>query len=179
MIALNASIQADELGTEGRGFIIIAEEVERLASRAENTNKLISSLSKTISAEISEVELSLQATVSEASNLSKFAIETGNSLSELERYVGQFLNLQTKLVSFSSENSDETEKAFQIFVESIGETRKTVNNLKESETSITQLTTSMENLQLLTADFKLPQISPENTSSSNNPDAVTYTLEPL
>ncbi|MDQ3180273.1 MAG: methyl-accepting chemotaxis protein, partial [Acidobacteriota bacterium] len=40
MIALNASIQASELGAEGRGFIIIAEEVEQLASRAENTNKL-------------------------------------------------------------------------------------------------------------------------------------------
>ena len=175
MIALNASIQADELGAEGRGFIVIAEEVERLASRAENTNKLISSLSKTISAEINEVELSLQATVSEAATLSKFAIETGNSLSELERYVGKFLNLQTKLVSFSSENRDETEKAFQIFVESIGETRLTVNSLKESETNIAQLTTSMENLQLLTADFKLP----ENAPISNNPDAVTYTLEPL
>jgi len=168
MIALNASIQAAELGAEGRGFIIIAEEVERLASRAENTNKLISSLSKTISAEINEVENSLQTTVGEAANLSKFAIETGNSLSELERYVGQFLNLQTKLVSYSSEHSDETEKAFQIFVESIGETEETVKNLKESETNIAQLTTSMENLQLLTADFKLPQTSPENTSVANN-----------
>ena len=179
MIALNASIQADELGADGRGFIIIAEEVERLASRAENTNKLISSLSKTISAEINEVELSLQASVSEAANLSKFAIETGNSLSELERYVGKFLNLQTKLVSFSSEHSDETEKAFQVFVESIGETRKTVKKLKESETSFTKLMISMENLQMLTANFKLPQSLPENTSTAKNPDAVSYTFESI
>ncbi len=178
MIALNASIQADELGAEGRGFIIIAEEVERLASRAENTNKLISSLSKTISAEINEVELSLQSSVSGAANLSTYAIETGNSLSELERYVGQFLNLQTKLVSFSSEHSDETERAFQIFVESIGETKKSVNNLKESETSMTQLTTSMEKLQLLTADFKLPQILPENNMAADNSTSVSYTYKP-
>ncbi len=178
MIALNASIQADELGAEGRGFIIIAEEVERLASRAENTNKLISSLSKTISAEINEVELSLQSSVSGAANLSTYAIETGNSLSELERYVGQFLNLQTKLVSFSSEHSDETERAFQIFVESIGETKKSVNNLKESETSMTQLTTSMEKLQLLTADFKLPQILPENNMTADNSTSVSYTYKP-
>lgn len=173
MIALNASIQADESGAEGRGFTVIAEEVERLASRAENTNKLISSLDKTISAEISEVEHSLQATIAEAANLSKFAIETGNSLSELERYVGQFLNLQTKLVSFSSEHSEETEKAFQIFIESIGETRKTVNNLKESETGISQLTTSLENLQLLTSDFKLSQISSEHLTNSNKRNSVS------
>lgn len=175
MIALNASIQADELGAEGRGFIIIAEEVERLASRAENTNKLISSLNKTIASEISEVENSLQATVGEAANLSKFAIETGNSLSELERYVGKFLNLQTKLVSFSSEHSDETEKAFQIFVESIGETEETVNTLKESETSIARLTASMENLRLLTADFKLPKAALENASpAGNNSELFSY-----
>ncbi|MGI8638528.1 MAG: methyl-accepting chemotaxis protein [Pyrinomonadaceae bacterium] len=159
MIALNASIQAAELGTKGRGFAIIAEEVERLASRAENTNKQISSFSKTISAEIGEVEHSLQATVGEAAGLSKFAVETGNSLGELEKYVRQFLNLQTKLISYSSGQSADTEKAFQTFVKSISETENTVIHLKESEAKLAQLASSMEHLQLSVADFKLSPAS--------------------
>lgn len=158
MIALNASIQAAESGGKNHGFIVIAEEVERLASRAENTNKQISSFNKTISAEIGEVEHFLQATVGEVAGLSKFAVETGNSIGELEKYVRQFLSLQTKLISYSGEQSAETEKAFQTFLESISETAETVIRLKESETKLSRLSTSMTTLQLLIADFKLPPV---------------------
>ena len=159
MIALNASIQAAELGGKGHGFALIAEEVERLASRAGNTNKQISSFNKTISAEIGEVEHFLQATVGEVAGLSKFAVETGNSIGELEKYVRQFLNLQTKLISYSGEQSAETEKAFQTFIKSISETADTVTYLKESETKLGQLSSSMATLQLLVADFKLSSIA--------------------
>lgn len=118
MIALNASIQANELNEAGRGFVVFAEEIERLAERAANTNKQISTLKKTIAAEIGEVEHSLQQSFGKAADLSKYAIETGDSLSELEKYIGRFLNLQTKLVSYSNEQSADTEKAFQIFAHS-------------------------------------------------------------
>ncbi len=159
MIALNASIQAAELGSKGHGFAVIAEEVERLASRAENTNKQISSFNKTISAEIGEVEHFLQTIVGEITGLSKFAVETGNSIGELEKYVRKFLNLQTKLISYSGEQSAETEKAFQTFLKSISETADTVTHLKESETKLGQLSSSMATLQLLVADFKLSPVS--------------------
>lgn len=154
MIALNASIQIAAADGQGRGLAAFTEEVERLAERAANTNKQISTLNKTISAEISEIERSLQDSVGEAANLSKFAIETGNALSELEKYIGQFLNLQEKLVTYSGEQSADAELSFQSFVASIAETVASVKNLKESEAQIAQAAISMENLQLAVADFK-------------------------
>lgn len=163
MIAFNASIQAGELGTTGHGFAVVAEEVGQLASRAENTNKQISSFNKTITAEIGELEHSLQTTTGEVSNLSKFAIETGNSLGELEKYVRQFTTLQTKLISFSGEQFADTEKAFQTFTKSIAETEDAAVHLKESEAKLTELANSMENLQLLVGDFKLSTHSVEET----------------
>jgi len=158
MIALNASIHAAEAGERGRGFAAFTEEVERLAARADATHKQISTLNKTISAEIGEIESSLQDSIGETANLTRFAIETGSSLSELEKYIGQFLNLQEKLVVYSGERSVDTETAFQSFVSSMVETEKAVKNLKESETQIAQMAVSMENLQLAVADFKTPQI---------------------
>ncbi len=168
MIAFNASIQAAELGTKGHGFAVIAEEVERLASRAENTNKQISSFNKTISAEIGEIENFLQTTTGEVSNLSKFAIETGNSLGEFEKYIRQFLSLQTKMGNYSSEQSAESEKAFQTFIKSIAETENAVSHLKESGTKITQLSDSMENLQLLVGDFKISASTVTETPKVEN-----------
>jgi methyl-accepting chemotaxis protein len=147
MVALNASIQAADLNEEGRGFAVVSEEVERLAERANHTNKHISSLNKSIQAEINQVESSLETTVSEVANLSRFAIETGNSIEELERYVTNFLTLQEKMVGYTHERTEETEKAFQIFVDSIAEADQSVSELKESVKNVEKINHSMDRLQ--------------------------------
>jgi twitching motility protein PilJ len=155
-IALNASIQAGELGEKGRGFSVVAEEIERLAARAGNTNKQISSLSKAMTADIGEVERNLKATVGEAANLSKFAVETGNSLGELEKHISQIFSLQDQLTADSSVQTAETEKAFQIFLGSIAETEMSVESLKQSEKAIAAMSGTLGNLLLAVNDFKLP-----------------------
>jgi len=155
MIALNASIQSGVLGEQGRGFAVFAEEVERLAERAANTNKQISALNKSITVEISEIGNSLQESVGELANLSKFALETSNSLNELEKYIGRFMNLQKKLAADSSAQSADAVHAFESFTASIAETENAVGNLKKSEKRLETVTDSMKNLYLATADFKI------------------------
>lgn len=173
MIALNALIRANELGEAGNGFAVVAQEVEQLAGRAENTNKQISSLNKTISVEIAQVEQTLETAIGEVVNLSKYSIETGNALSELERYIGQYLNLQNQINAYSGENSDETEKAFEVFVASITETEAAVENLKESEESIAKLAAVMENLQSASADFRLARAEEKVTGAPLEPKALS------
>ncbi len=177
LIALNASIQADELGEKGRGFAVIAEEIKQLTSRASNTNKQISLLNKTVFAEIAQVESSLDTTVGSVANLSKYAIETGNALSELERYIGQFLNLQTQLTGYSSEQSAETEKAFQVFIDSIADTEKTVETLKRSETELAASAGLLEGLQLSVADFKSIKLSSDLTEIISEQSTFGEALE--
>lgn len=150
LIALNASIQTAE---GERGFSAHAEEIERLAVRSGETNKQISSLNKTMSAEIMQIERLLEAGVSEISNLSRFIVETGSTLSEIERYTGKFLNLQEHLAVFSGEQSLETQQAFEAFIASIGETEETVESLKESNANLSRLTNAVENLQAIVAGF--------------------------
>jgi twitching motility protein PilJ len=168
MIALNASIQAVETGVRGRGgFVAFTEEVERLAERAANTNKQISTLNKTMAVEVGEIERSLQDSVSEAADLSRFAIETNSSLSELEKYIQQFLNLQEKLVAYAGEQSADTELAFQNFVVLVAESEKAVKHLKESEMQVSQITMATESLQVAVADFKTSAPSAENNAANN------------
>ncbi len=162
LISLNASIQAADNTDKSYGFSVLAEEVERLSARAENTNKEISSLNKSIAAEIGEVENSLRTTAREAVNISQFTIETGNSLGELEKYVGQFINLQTKLTAYSAEQSVEAEKSYRVFIESIGTAGKTIEILKQSESGITEVEKLLDVLQAATEDFvsaPAPEIS--------------------
>lgn len=170
LVALNASIQATELGEKGHGFVVVAEEVERLAERAGNTNKQISTLNQAIQTEIGEVSRSLQTTVGETANLSKYAIETGNALGEMERYIATVLNLQNKVMSYSREQAGETEKAFEVFVGGIAETEKAATRLKESAAKLTKLAESMEDLQQSIAPLKL---SPGSDHQQNAPNSFT------
>lgn len=154
MIALNASIQATEFGESGRGFVLVAAELERLAARADGTNKQISMLNSTILSEIGKVESDLENTMGEVAGLSKFAIETSNVISELERYIGQYLDLQEKLIDFSKDKSEDTDKAFIIFGSSITETENNIKQLVQSATKAGKITEMMKNLQSHTAEFR-------------------------
>lgn len=154
LVALNASIQAIGLGEKGYGFTVLAEEIEQLSARAENAKREISSLNKSIAAEISEVETGLQTTVGEAANLSKYALETGDSLGEMEKYVGRFLNLQSKLSEYSYEQAFDTEKSFEIFNETIGLSELKAESLNKSAAHVGKLLDLMETLENSAADFK-------------------------
>ncbi len=168
MIALNASIQATEFGEEGQSFVLVSEELERLAARANGTNKHISTLNNTILSEIGRVEDSLESTMGEVANLSKYTIETANVLGELERYIGQFLNLQENLITFSNYQSNETDEAFETFVSSITDTENNVQDLAESATQIKSISSMMKNLQSHIAEFRVIQQSDLQSSESEN-----------
>lgn len=155
IIALNASIKAIEAEEKNHGFSILAEELEHLSERAEDTGKQILSLNKTFSAQIGEAEQSLQAAFGEAAHFSEFAVETGNSISAMEKYIGNFLRLQKKLVAYAGEQNAETEQAFQIFVQSIGDSENAVKTLKESAAHIRQISGSIEILHSATANPKV------------------------
>lgn len=172
-IALNASIQADADEKSGNSFAVVAEEIKRIAARAENMNKQISMLDKAMSADLGEVERSLESTAQEAVNLSKFATETGDSLNELEKHIGQMMILQDQLNADSNRQSDETEKAFQVFVGSIAETEMAVECLKQSEKSLGTFAAALNNMLLAVDDFKLPQasIEPNYSAPLNLPNA--------
>ena len=180
MIALNASLQTDESasGENNRSIAVIAEEIERLAVRADNMNKSISAFNKSIASEINQAESALQQSVGETANLSKFAIETGNALGELEKYLNQFLNLQNKLVASSQEQSSETEKAFQTFVASISETENTIKNLKSSNTNVAQILKATENLHSAAAEFTNAETSAVGDAGDNDTDEFSSQLEP-
>ena len=171
-VALNASILAGDFGDGTRGFSVVADEIKRISARAENTNKQIAALNKAMGADIGEVERFLKSTVQEAANLSKFAVETGNSLGELEKHISQILNLQDQLTANSSEQALETEKAFQVFIGSIAETEMSVEAMKQSERSVAALVSTLANLQLAVEDYKLPQSAPDE--DANFPVETNY-----
>jgi twitching motility protein PilJ len=83
VLALNAAIQAASAGDAGRGFSVVAEEVQRLAERSGEATKQIAAIVKTIQADthdtISAMETSTRGVVEGA----KLSDAAGQALTEI------------------------------------------------------------------------------------------------
>jgi twitching motility protein PilJ len=83
VLALNAAIQAASAGEAGRGFSVVAEEVQRLAERSGEATKQIAAIVKTIQADthdtISAIESSTHGVVEGA----KLSDAAGRALTEI------------------------------------------------------------------------------------------------
>ncbi|MDM1696795.1 methyl-accepting chemotaxis protein [Thiopseudomonas alkaliphila] len=84
ILALNAAIQASTAGDAGRGFAIVADEVQRLAERSSAATKQIETLVKTIQTDTNEAVASMEQTTTEVVRGARLAQDAGVSLEEIE-----------------------------------------------------------------------------------------------
>lgn len=156
ILALNASIQAAMAGESGRGFAIVADEVQQLAERAGNSTRQIETIIKGIQTDTNEAIASMeQSTVGvvKGANLAKAA---GEDLSEIEhvslRLADLIFDISSSAQAHSSEQGviAENMRAIQSTAakaaEEIGQTVQIISNLTELS----------NDLKKSVAGFKLP-----------------------
>lgn len=155
ILALNAAIQAASAGEAGRGFTVVAEEVQRLAERSSEATKQISAIVKTIQTDtngaVSAMEKSTEGVV-EGARLSDAA---GQALGEIENVTN---NLARLIEGISSATEAQTQAATTVGlnmqqIQNI--TSQTSEGTKETANSIGQLTSLAEELRGSVAGFKL------------------------
>ena len=84
ILALNASIQAAMAGEAGQGFAVVAEEVERLADRANEATKRIGSLIKSMQTETAEAMAAMEESTREVVHGTRLAHEAGQTLGVID-----------------------------------------------------------------------------------------------
>lgn len=145
ILALNASIQATN--GSGRGFGMVAEEVQRLAERTSSSTKKIESLIKSIQVETNEAIASMEKSTSEVVRGTDLAAEAGQSLSKIDE-VSKSLAGLIDLVSDSS-------KDVTLMAGNISEKMKELNSLTtKTISSISKTSSSIENLNALSDEMK-------------------------
>jgi twitching motility protein PilJ len=83
VLALNAAIQAASAGDAGRGFTVVAEEVQRLAERSGEATKQIAAIVKTIQSDTQGAVLAMEESTREVVEGAKLSDAAGQALAEI------------------------------------------------------------------------------------------------
>ncbi|WP_412556692.1 methyl-accepting chemotaxis protein [Xylophilus sp. GOD-11R] len=85
VLALNAAIQAASAGEAGRGFSVVAEEVQRLAERSADATRQISALVRAIQADTQDAVAAMERSTQGVVEGARLSDSAGTALSEIDR----------------------------------------------------------------------------------------------
>ncbi len=156
ILALNASIQAAMAGEAGRGFSVVADEVQRLSERVGNSTKQIESLVKAIQADTGEAVISMEKSTAGVISGARLAQDAGKALAEIETVS---VNLDKLIENISREANEQSSTAGAVsdlmgMIQDIS--AKTSLGTKNAAISIGELTGLAGELKKSVAGFKLP-----------------------
>ena len=156
ILALNASIQAAMAGEAGRGFAIVADEVERLADRATEATKRAGILVKATQTETAEVMTAMEDTTREVINRSNIANEAGVALSEIQTVSNRLAELIQAISDAAQQQARGSEQVAKSMNEMSSVTRNTAASTKQTAAAINSLALLVDNLNATVSRFKLP-----------------------
>ena len=85
VLALNAAIQAASAGDSGRGFSVVAEEVQRLAERSADAAKQIAALVRAIQTDTQDAVAAMEKSTQGVVEGARLSDSAGTALSEIDR----------------------------------------------------------------------------------------------
>ena len=155
VLALNAAIQAASAGEAGRGFSVVAEEVQRLAERSAEATKQIAAIVKTIQSDthdtVAAMEVSTQSVV-EGAKLSDAAGQTLNEIGEVSK---KLASLIADISSATQSQASATAKVAETMQEIRNISMQTSEGTRQTAQSIGGLTKLAETLKDSVSGFKL------------------------
>ena len=125
VLALNASMQAAVAGEAGRGFAVVAEEVQRLAESSRNATQQIATLVGNIQVETGETISTVNRTIGQVVEGSGLAQKAGDQMRRTQQITAELV-AHVKRISDASEEQRTTSDQLRNAARHIGEsTRRT------------------------------------------------------
>jgi len=155
VLALNAAIQAASAGEAGRGFTVVAEEVQRLAERSGEATKQIAAIVKTIQTDtqdaVSAMEESTQGVVEGA----KLSDAAGQALAEISDVSQNLAGLIESISSSTQQQADSATHVAQVMQEILRVTEQTTIGTKRTADAVDELNSLAAELKGSVAGFKV------------------------
>ena len=137
VLALNASMQATAAGEAGRGFSMIAEEIQRLAENSRDSTSQISTLVHNIQQEANTTIATMERTIEQVVNGSSLAEDADKQMQSALDATNQLVSSVEKIAQASAEQVS-ISKTLQVRAERILQATQTTGQELQSLTSLTE-----------------------------------------
>jgi twitching motility protein PilJ len=155
VLALNAAIQAASAGEAGRGFSVVAEEVQRLAERSGEATKQIGALVKTIQGDTHDAVAAMEKSTLGVVEGAKLSDVAGQSLREIEQVSNELAELINSISTSTQVQTDMANEVASVMEEILKITVQTTEGTRLTANSVAQLTGLASDLKGSVAGFKL------------------------
>jgi twitching motility protein PilJ len=155
VLALNAAIQAASAGEAGRGFTVVAEEVQRLAERSGEATKQIEAIVKTIQADTQDAVAAMDKSTQGVVDGAKLSDSAGQALQEIERISRELAELIQGISAQTQKQSSSVSDVTRGMQGILKITEETTEGTKQTNVSISQLAKLAQDLRASVAGFKV------------------------
>jgi len=155
VLALNAAIQAASAGEAGRGFTVVAEEVQRLAERSGEATKQIEAIVKTIQADTQDAVAAMEKSTVGVVEGTKLSDAAGQALTEIQKVSHDLADLISRISAQTQMQSTSVTDVTRGMQGILRITEETTEGTKQTNVSIGQLTKLAAELRSSVAGFKV------------------------
>ena len=155
VLALNAAIQAASAGEAGRGFTVVAEEVQRLAERSAEATKHISAIVKSIQRDTQDAVEAMERSTQGVVQGTRTADEADQALREIGAVSRQLAELIDSISQSTQQQAASATRVAANMKVILGITQLTTDGTKQTASSAARLTELADGLKSSVAGFKL------------------------
>ncbi|MDD2407436.1 MAG: methyl-accepting chemotaxis protein [Tepidiphilus sp.] len=155
VLALNAAIQAAAAGEAGRGFTVVAEEVQRLAERSAEATKQIAAIVKTIQTDTQDAVGSMEAATREVVAGTALSDSAGAALEEISRAATETATRITRIAHDIQAQAERGAQVSALMREILAITQQTREGTERTVQSIESLGELAADLRGSVAGFRV------------------------
>jgi twitching motility protein PilJ len=155
VLALNAAIQAASAGEAGRGFSVVAEEVQRLAERSAEATTHIGAIVKSIQRDTQDAVEAMERSTQGVVEGTKTADEADRALREIGQVSNRLAELIGSISEITQRQAGAATKVAANMKDILGTTQMTMDGTRKTAASAAKLTELADGLKKSVAGFKL------------------------
>ena len=155
VLALNAAIQAASAGEAGRGFSVVAEEVQRLAERSGDATRQIAALVKTIQTDTQDAVGAMERSTQGVVEGTRLTDAAGNALGDIDRVSRQLSELIAQISDQALREAESANVVAANIQHIFAVTEQTGEGTRSTAQMVRELSKTAEELKQSVARFKI------------------------
>ena len=155
VLALNAAIQAASAGEAGRGFSVVAEEVQRLAERSGDASRQIAAIVRTIQADTQDAVAAMERSTQGVVEGARLSDAAGTALGDIDRVTRELSGLIDRISAEALREAESANVVAANIQHIFNVTEQTSDGTRSTAQMVRELSRTAEELRASVARFKV------------------------